>query len=285
MSYVIEKKSQARRERQIQRRADRRAKKKDRKSAVPWERAHKDRWDAASGRSDDKLANRAARKKRSEQHAKDKQERMRKRGIERKQKPLSTVDLVKVSKHQAKGGLSPRLRMTTPKARAKETELYKSHGAPDVSENRPPAHLNVPLSDEDKKKLALLIKSKKTKKRDPMAQRKLDWRKEDFVTVRGLMGLHRLDEGTSELEKRCVYDVMRKAAKGPDGKSVKGDRARLSRAFAICRASLQKSGRIEKGGMELTKLGGKISGPKARKKDHKTKVAGYEKDLKAARKK
>jgi len=129
-----------------------------------------------------------------------------------------------------------------------------------------------------------LLRMTTPKAREKERQYVLD-RNEDFVTVRSLMRLHALDEGTSELEKRCVYDVMRKSAKGPDGKPVKGARNQLSRAFAICRASLQKSGRIEKGGMNLTKIGGKVSGPKARKKDHDTKVAGYERDLKAARKK
>ena len=89
---------------------------------------------------------------------------------------------------------------------------------------------------------------------------------------------------TSELEKRCVYDIMNKPAKGPDGKPVKGSKERLSRAYAICRASLQKSGRIKKGGMTLTKKGGKVSGPKARQKDHATKITGFEKAVVAARK-
>ena len=72
---------------------------------------------------------------------------------------------------------------------------------------------------------------------------------------------HKLKEGTtSPLEKRCVSDVTKK------GKTV-------SQAYAICRASLQKSGRIEKGGMDLTKLGKTISNMKAKKSDHAAKMS------------
>jgi len=106
--------------------------------------------------------------------------------------------------------------------------------------------------------------------------------REGFVFVSDLMNLH---EETSELEKRCVADVMGKSAKGPDGEPVKGARNQLSRAYAICRASLQKSGRIKKGKADLTKKGGKISGAKARLKDHSAKVSRFEKHVVAARKK
>ena len=79
------------------------------------------------------------------------------------------------------------------------------------------------------------------------------------------------DGQTSDLEKRCVSDVVKK------GKTV-------SQAYAICRASLQKSGRIEKGGMELTKLGKTISNVKSRKSDHKAKIKAWKKAIVKARK-
>ena len=107
----------------------------------------------------------------------------------------------------------------------------------------------------------------------------------EYIGVRQLLGIHRLDEETSELEKRCVADIMAKPAKGPDGKPVRGARDRLSRAFAICRASLQKSGRIKKGKAELTKKGKGVSGAKAKKKDHESKVSRFERHVVAARKK
>jgi hypothetical protein len=94
-----------------------------------------------------------------------------------------------------------------------------------------------------------------------------------------------LEAETSELEKRCIADVMGKAAKDPSGDPVKGSRDRLSRAYAICRASLQKSGRIKKGTAEMTKKGRGISGAKAKSKDHDTKVSKFEKAVVAARKK
>lgn len=97
---------------------------------------------------------------------------------------------------------------------------------------------------------------------------------EGFIYVSDLMSLH---EETSELEKRCIADVMAKGAKGSENT--------LSRAYAICRASLQKSGRIKKGTAELTKKGGKISGTKAKKDDHDAKVSRFEKHVVAARKK
>ena len=82
---------------------------------------------------------------------------------------------------------------------------------------------------------------------------------------------HKLKEGTtSPLEKRCVSDVTKK------GKTV-------SQAYAICRASLQKSGRIEKGGMDLTKLGKTISNMKARKSDHAAKMSSWKKAIVKAR--
>lgn len=81
----------------------------------------------------------------------------------------------------------------------------------------------------------------------------------------------KMDEGaTSALEKRCVSDVVKK------GKTV-------SQAYAICRSSLQKSGRIEKGGMELTKLGKTISDVKTRKSDHVEKIKAWKKAIVKAR--
>lgn len=106
---------------------------------------------------------------------------------------------------------------------------------------------------------------------------------EGYIGVRQLLFLN--EDTTSELEKRCIANVMGKPAKGPDGKPVKGASNRLSRAYAICRSSLQKSGRYKKGTADLTKLGGKISGSKARKKDHSGKVSKFEKHVVAARKK
>lgn len=84
---------------------------------------------------------------------------------------------------------------------------------------------------------------------------------------------------TSNIERRCVYDVA--------GKNEYGDssaKERLSRAFAICRSSLQKSGRMKKGTAELTKAGAKRSSAKGRKSDNKKKTSGFEKLVKAARK-
>jgi len=106
--------------------------------------------------------------------------------------------------------------------------------------------------------------------------------REGFISVSDLMSLN---EETSELEKRCIADVMGKPAKGPDGKPVKGPSNRLSRAYAICRASLQKSGRIKKGTAEMTKKGRGISGSKSKADDHKSKVSSFEKHVVAARNK
>jgi hypothetical protein len=82
---------------------------------------------------------------------------------------------------------------------------------------------------------------------------------------------------TSGIEMRCVYDVARKQT-GGDADD------RLSRAFAICRASLQKSGRMKKDTADLTKLGKKRSAAKSRRKDHEKKVGGFERLVVAARK-
>lgn len=94
-----------------------------------------------------------------------------------------------------------------------------------------------------------------------------------LITTRSLLVnfFEKENGGTSELEKRCVSDVVK------GGKTV-------SQAYAICRSSLQKSGRIKKGGMELTKLGQTISSLKAKKTDHATKRAGWKRAIVKARK-
>lgn len=83
---------------------------------------------------------------------------------------------------------------------------------------------------------------------------------------------------TSNLERRCVNDVAQKNEYGDTS-----SRDKLSRAFAICRSSLQKAGEIKKGGMELTKKGAKRS--KARRQDNTKKISSFERLVKSARKK
>jgi len=95
----------------------------------------------------------------------------------------------------------------------------------------------------------------------------------EYIPATALVHLY---EETSELEKRCIYDVMQK---NKDGSA----KERLSRAYAICRATLQKSGRMKKGTEQMTRKGAGISGGKSKKKDHGEKVAGFEKAVKAAR--
>lgn len=120
----------------------------------------------------------------------------------------------------------------------------------------------------------------------------LDWRKEiekEESAIPALLSFSLLVEAedgqTSNLEKRCVADVLAKPAKSKDGKTVRGARNRVSRAYAICRASLQKSGRYKEGTAELTKKGKGISAAKAKAKDNKSKVAAWKSAIKAARKK
>ena len=60
-------------------------------------------------------------------------------------------------------------------------------------------------------------------------------------------------------------------------------RAKISRAYAICRSSLQKSHRYKSGTADLTKVGAKKSQASGRKKDNKSKVTGFERLLKRAR--
>jgi hypothetical protein len=83
---------------------------------------------------DDPLKNRADAKTRSEKATVDKIARMKVRGVDSKAKPASTVDRMRVSRSNASRGRDVRLRTTTPKAREKETELYKSKGASSVRE-------------------------------------------------------------------------------------------------------------------------------------------------------
>jgi hypothetical protein len=230
MPYVIEKKSDARKQRQVANKLQRREKKAARKKSIPFEVAHKARWDDASGRSNNKLADRADDKARSERDAKDKTARMHLLGVDHEGKPTSTMDRMKLSRGNASKGRPAKLRTTTPNAREKETKLYKDKGASSIEDG--------------------------------------------FVRSSALVSLN---EETSELEKRCIADVMAKSSKGSENT--------LSRAYAICRASLQKSGRIKKGKATLTKKGGKISGGKAKKDDHSDKVSRFEKHVVAARKK
>ena len=107
-----------------------------------------------------------------------------------------------------------------------------------------------------------------------------------LITTRSLLvNFFEKENGdTSDLEKRCVHDVYSKAGRTRSGEPVRGDGGRVSRAYANCRASLQKSGRIKKGGMDLTKLGKAISGAKARKTDHTAKIAGWKRAIVKARK-
>ena len=84
---------------------------------------------------------------------------------------------------------------------------------------------------------------------------------------------------TSPLEKRCIADVIAKSPKGLDG------REKLSRAYAICRSSLQKSGRIKKGGTELTKVGKKRQSQRVQAGQHKQKLSKWKAAVVAARKK
>lgn len=85
------------------------------------------------------------------------------------------------------------------------------------------------------------------------------------------------DKGsTSDLEKRCVSSVADKLSGS--------HRDRVSRAYAICRSSLQGSGRMKKGKAELTKKGRSAAGGKAKDDDHSDKVDRFEKLIKKARK-
>jgi len=84
---------------------------------------------------------------------------------------------------------------------------------------------------------------------------------------------NRLEEAP-ELLRRCVADV----AKG------KGGNSDVRRAFAICTAGLQKSGRLKKDSNKPTNVGRTVSAKKYKASDAKSKHADYEKLLKANRK-
>jgi hypothetical protein len=77
----------------------------------------------------------------------------------------------------------------------------------------------------------------------------------------------------SNIEKRCIYDVLNKSANGD-----------LHRAFAICRSSMQKAGNYKKGSETLTKKGQKKNSASFSKIKNKTKISGYNKAVKQARK-
>lgn len=72
--------------------------------------------------------------------------------------------------------------------------------------------------------------------------------------------------------KRCVADVAQQYGGDTD------------KGFAICVASLQKSGRLKSGTVTPTSLGKEVSKEKSRESDNKGKVAEYEKLLKRAKK-
>lgn len=81
-----------------------------------------------------------------------------------------------------------------------------------------------------------------------------------------------LDEATPALIKHCVRRVAKKYG---------GD---TQRAFAICVASMQRGGYLEKGSMKLTAKGKAQSSQHAKEPDAETKVKGYERLLKKAQK-
>jgi alcohol dehydrogenase class IV len=77
----------------------------------------------------------------------------------------------------------------------------------------------------------------------------------------------------SNIEKRCIYDVLNKSAGGD-----------VHRAFAICRSSMQKAGNYAKGTETLTSKGKKKNKSSFDKVKNKTKIAGYNQAVKQARK-
>ncbi len=58
----------------------------------------------------------------------------------------------------------------------------------------------------------------------------------------------------------------------------------VSRAFSICVAQMQKSGRLEPGSIDPTAMGKKVAKAKKKQPGHGKKVASYEKLLKKAKK-
>lgn len=83
---------------------------------------------------------------------------------------------------------------------------------------------------------------------------------------------------TSNLERRCVYDLYRKNPSGDQS-----ERDRLGRAFAICRSSLQKSGAMKPGTARMTRYGSGRSSSKSKLKDNSKKIKGFERMVRAAR--
>lgn len=77
---------------------------------------------------------------------------------------------------------------------------------------------------------------------------------------------------TPPILRRCVADVMKK--QGADA----------SKAFAICVASLQKSGVLEPNSTRLTAKGKKRQASRVQQPDHKDKMRSYERGLKRSRK-
>jgi len=77
---------------------------------------------------------------------------------------------------------------------------------------------------------------------------------------------------TPAFVKHCVAKVAPKYG---------GD---VSKAFAICVAQMQKTGRLEPGTIEPTDLGKTVAKAKKKQPEHGKKVASYEKLLKRAKK-
>lgn len=77
---------------------------------------------------------------------------------------------------------------------------------------------------------------------------------------------------TPTIEKRCVSDVM-----------VKNPNWDMSRAFAVCRSSMQKAGNYRSGSADLTKNGAAKSAGKSRAKDNPAKSIFFKSQVKAAR--
>jgi hypothetical protein len=78
----------------------------------------------------------------------------------------------------------------------------------------------------------------------------------------------------NDLTRRCVASVYSKSEPGKDG---------LSRAFAICKASLRKSGRMGDDG-RLTSAGKRRLKRMSIEPEHAKKLDAYEKILKQGRK-
>ena len=98
-----------------------------------------------------------------------------------------------------------------------------------------------------------------------------------WVTLGGLVPISetwkagKLISKVPQVLRNCVAKV---AAKDGD----------TSRAFAICTATLQKSGKLKKGTQKLTKKGRDAAGQRGKRPDAKDKDLDYERLIKAARK-